>query len=134
MKDISDLLKKHPEWANWTYDDLVAEGCRIEAEIEDQEARRTKIYRENGFVALHDAKLFSEVCRRLGMGSDTKLDTVIQFLRMKKRRGHKQQELIEVWDRYYTGGAVFADEPTVDRLEEIFWSREDGRNRRAAGN
>ena len=127
MSEVNDMaffermLAEHPEMANWTVNDLDAEICRLRAKIEDEERIRTQIYRENGFIAPYDGELFLRVLRPL----DHKLTVseMFEVIRRKKRRGHLQQEALEVFDRYYASEIRFPGDADVERLEAIYDSK-----------
>lgn len=100
--------------------------CWLEAKIADEERktdeREREIYRAYGCVAPCDAKLFYEVVKNL-ISEETPMHRAMEFLRMKKRRGHKQQKALEIWDRHYARNKHirFADEdilPFIDAAIE----------------
>ena len=122
--DFAKMLADHPEWADWTYDDFSAELCRLKAEDEDRERRRTKVYRDNGYLSPYDWGLLISVSRNMGLSDDATAGDILNLLRLKKRRGHKQQELLEALEWSGVHRAKLPDDQTIDRLEEIFRSRE----------
>jgi hypothetical protein len=131
-KDLDPLLilERHPEWAHWTYDDLCAELCRLTAEAEDREQRRAQLYRKYGFLAPYDGALFASFWRRYS--EDASLEQVMEAIRLKRRRGHKEQEALYIFDTYYADrddAGWFAEPEEIDRLEALFEEQEEGREK-----
>jgi len=127
--DPRKILEEHPEWANWTLDDLRAEECRLQASIEDRENRLSQLYRQNGCLAPYDCRLFHSVWR--DYSKDATVSQVMEALRVKRRRGHKQQEALDIWDAHYAhlDEVCFPDEEMVDRIEALFEEQEAAREK-----
>jgi hypothetical protein len=124
-KDPYQILEEHPEWANWTYEDFTAELCRLEAQEQDREQRRATFYRECGFFAPYDAQVIVSAERHFPHGG-APLWKVMEMFRLKRgRRGHKQQEALDLWNAHYAKGErVMADAKTIDKIEAMFEEQE----------
>lgn len=121
-----DLLAEHPEMAKWTYDDLQAEICRLEAQIEDRENRRSLLYRQHGCLSPDDSQLFLSIWS--AYSETATLAQVMEALRLKRRRGHKQQAALEIWDAHYSHGGHFGNDREIDYLESLFDKQEAARD------
>jgi len=127
---LKETIGEHPEIRDMDLDDgyhwVIT---KLQDEIDRADERLTAIFRENGYVALSDATLFLEVWER--RPKDATLSELFTYLRLKKKRGYKQQQALEIWERYYArlpnGAYSFADDETAERLHQIWNSREEAR-------
>lgn len=108
---------KHPGFLSLPCEEAAA---FLKADLEDQQAKLDQEQRENGEMPRSDAKLFMSVAR--GYREDVRMADVMEILRMKKRRGHKQQRALDLWDQYYKSGRIseifVPDEPGMGEEEE----------------
>src|SRR3954464_15898737 len=92
------IIKRNPDVEHMTFGEWTAYRCRQEAEFEDKQHRLNQIWRENGVLAPGDYDLWLE---RWGGRRGCTVEELVTYLRLKKTRGHKQRQLLEVWDKYY---------------------------------
>lgn len=74
-------------------------ACWLKAHIEDLERKVTEEDRASGLLAEADAELFIEVLKPFA--GNARLPKAMEYLRMKRRKGHKQKRALEIWDTYY---------------------------------
>jgi predicted glycosyl hydrolase (DUF1957 family) len=116
VSEFDRILRRNPEWANMTLDQIDAEICRLQAQIEDQERVRSQTYRLHGFISPYDAKLFGRVWKRFDPKAT--ISQVMTALRAQKRRSHIQQEALDTYDQHYTKRVMrFPQEADIDRVE-----------------
>jgi hypothetical protein len=84
--------------------------CWLQAKRDDLEAQSAQEDRDAGIVPLCDAKLFVHVLRTY-RDNTVMLADAMEILRKKKRRGHKQQEALDVWDTHYKAKDFYLDIP-----------------------
>lgn len=73
--------------------------CWLKAKLEDLEEEAAREDRAQGVIAKSDLKLFLQVLRPYG--DDTMISEGFEILRRKKRRGHRQQKALDLWDTHY---------------------------------
>ena len=128
---LETLLAENPQYATMSVSsvllDLEQRCAFLQAEAEDRERLRTKLYREHGIVSPHDSKLFAEVMRDLRLPREATMVQAVDALRRKKRRGYRQQEALEIWDAIYkdrefmlpSRGNISEILPLIEELETM---------------
>ena len=98
----------------------------IEAKQQDIDRRRTEIYREKGFMALSDLRAMNAamegmIKRQRAKPRTLTLRKAMEFIRSKKgRRGHIQQQALDIYDAHYRGREFvrIPDDQEIDLIEE----------------
>jgi hypothetical protein len=122
-----NLLVQRPDLANMTWDELHADICRLKAKSEDMKARLAQTYRDHGFMSHYDLKLFQRMVGRYYI-DHAAIHRAMEALRRKKRRGHKQQEALDIWDAHYASRDWdYADNEDHDRLQALWTEQEEAR-------
>ena len=100
-EEVEQWIAENSELAKLTVEEF---GARLEAQLEDLEAKSDQESRDRGIAPLSDVRLFLSVAR--GYQDDVQMSHVMENLRLKKRRGHRQQKALELWNEYYKSGRI----------------------------
>lgn len=93
-KTVQLMVEKYgPRFLNVTLEEF---RCWIPAEEEDEDQKQ----RDNGEMPLSDCHLFLSVIKPFAT-NETQISHGMEFLRLKRRKGHRQQRALYLWDRYY---------------------------------
>lgn len=87
----------------------------LQAKRQDLERERDGRYRSEGFVAPGDIVLFTAAAKGLKASAAAPMWKIMEMLRRKKRRGHRQQEALDRWDQ--CKHLAFPTDEDIERLE-----------------
>ena len=104
LSRVEDLLGMGPIPPDTPAEEVL---CWLKAKLEDLEEGEAREDRAKGLIARSDLKLFLDVLRPYG--DDTLLSDGFEILRRKKRRGHRQQKALDLWDQHYKGRDFFIE-------------------------
>lgn len=114
MDLLEELCQQYPGFEKLTVEEASA---WLEAIVQDEKDKEIRALRESGIVPLCDARVFLWVLRQVACGDDAlPLEEGMERLRKKRRRGHKQQEALDLWDTHYRGREIhlnFATQPSA---------------------